>query len=62
MAKYLVDGKMMTGVQVLAFAKKRHKINNKGGYSPKTVGQARRFLEKSGKYGAGGKAYSVMDA
>ena len=60
MAKYRVDGKMMTGTQLLAFAKKRYKENNKGRQSPKNVGQAISFLRLSVKgAGKGSKSHTI---
>ena len=61
MAKYLVDGnRVMTGRELLVFAKKRHRDNNKGRNKPKNVGQAISFLRTSVKgAGAGSKSHTV---
>ena len=61
MAKYRVDGKrIMTGAELLAFAKKRYRDNNKGRNRPKNVGQAVSFLRTSVKgAGKGSKSHTV---
>ncbi len=61
MAKYLVDGKRtMTGAELLAFAHKRWKDNNKGRQRPKNSGQAVSFLRTSVKgAGKGSKSHTV---
>lgn len=63
MAKiYRVDKKrVMTGGELLAFAKKRHRENNKGVHSPKNIGQAVWFLRLRGAYGKGGKGHIVEE-
>ena len=61
MAKvYRVDkGNKKTGAELLAFAQKRYKENNKGVSRPNNINKAIWFLRLSGAYGKGGKSHRI---